>query len=136
MSKYYIILCAFIWGTTTFLNKLSADKMSPILMQVIVALCYIAYIPFAFKFSPASELKWCWSSAALTGIASIMAIIGNVIFYTNIRGSGAGSSAMLLSLYPAITLILSVVFLGEKLSYLQISGIIFMIFGAFLLTFK
>jgi drug/metabolite transporter (DMT)-like permease len=136
MSHFFIFLCVLIWGTTTFLNKLSVEKMSPILMQVVVAVCYLFYIPIAFKITDAST-KFSIHSVIYTTVASVLAIVGNVIFYMFLRGNpNTGASTMLLSLYPVVTLILSVIFLQEKLNLFQITGIILMIIGAVFLSIK
>ena len=127
-----------MWGTSTFLNRLSVDRVSPILLQAIVGLVYILYIPIALKISGIGNpftYKWSHYSICLTIIAAILSIGAHIILYSNLKGSTTtGASTMLITLYPIVTLILSVLFLHEQFTTLKIIGIISMVAGAFLLS--
>ena len=43
MSNWIVYICIIIFGTTTFLNRLSLEKMSPIMIQVIIGASYLLY---------------------------------------------------------------------------------------------
>lgn len=131
-----LLLCVLLWGTTTFLQRLSADRMSPIVMQIIVALGFALYVPLAFKMEGGfNNIKWSGISIIITLIATFLSILGNIIFYTVIRGSNhTGAQSMWLCLYPVITLVLSVIFLHETFTTLKVIGIIAMIAGTICLS--
>ena len=136
-SNLLLIICVFIWGLTTFLQKLSADRMSPVLMQVIVGVAFIVCIPIALKMEGGlSNLKWNATSVILTFGAALLSITANVLMYTALSNNKhTGSSAMIISLYPAVTLILSAIFLHEQFSLGKVIGFLAMAGGACLLTF-
>lgn len=138
MSSLALLLCAIIWGISTFLNRLSVEKMSPFFMQIIVGIGYMLFIPIAFKMAQNTpQTKWCLQSVILTSIATILSIGANVLLYFSLKGSkNTGSSTMIVSLYPAITLILSIIFLHEKITLMKLIGIITMIVGGMLLIFN
>lgn len=139
MGNLILILCAIMWGISTFLNRLSVEHMSPVFLQVIVGFCYMLFLPFAIKMSGAMEpgFNWSFGSIALTLVATGISICANVLMYMVLKGSHhTGSMAMLISLYPAVTMILSVIFLHEQVTTTKIFGVIAMIGGAILLSLK
>lgn len=139
MNNPLIILCILLWGLSAFLNRLAVEKLPPLLMQVVVGLVFIFYIPVALKMSGVDNpfnYKWSVYSIVLTGIATLLSIASNVMLYMTVKGSNSsGSTNMMVSLYPLVTLILTVIFLHEQLSFGKIMGVLAMIGGACLLTF-
>jgi drug/metabolite transporter (DMT)-like permease len=136
-SSFLLILCALIWGCTTFMQKLSADKMSPILMQIIIGVAFFFFIPFAiWQQGGISNLKWNSTSVILSFVAAFMSIGAHIIMCSALSNNKhTGSDAMLISLYPAVTLVLSAIFLHEHFSFGKIVGFLAMLGGAALLTF-
>lgn len=136
-SSFILILCALIWGCTTFMQKLSADKMSPILMQMIIGVAFFVFIPFAiWQQGGFSNMKWNTTSIILSFVAAFMSIGANILMYSALSNNKhTGSDAMLISLYPAVTLVLSAIFLHEHFSTGKIIGFLAMLGGAALLTF-
>jgi drug/metabolite transporter (DMT)-like permease len=136
-SSFILILCALIWGCTTFMMKLSADKMSPVLMQVIIGLAFFVFIPFAiWQQGGFHNMKWNMTSVILSFVAALMSIGANILMYSTLSNNKhTGSTAMLISLFPSVTLVLSAIFLHEKFSAGKILGILSMIGGVVLLTF-
>jgi drug/metabolite transporter (DMT)-like permease len=132
-----LIMCVFIWGLTTFMQKLSADNMSPILMQIIIGVAFFFFVPVAIiQQGGISHLKWNATSVVLSFVAAFLSILANILMYSALSNNKqTGSSAMLISLYPAVTLILSAIFLHEQFSPGKIMGVLAMIGGACLLTF-
>lgn len=113
--------------------------MSPVLMQAIVGIVYIFYIPIAFKMNgeSLSNFKWSGYSLVLTSLATVCSIFANVLLYMFLKGNhSSGASTMFISLYPVVTLLLTVFFLGEQVSPIKVCGIVSMVFGAILLSIK
>jgi drug/metabolite transporter (DMT)-like permease len=139
MSNLLVVLCIILWGTSTFLNRLSVERISPILMQSIVGAAYVFFIPFAFKIAGINPFtyKWSYYSVGLTTLATILSITAHIIMYMHLKGSiTTGASVMLISLYPIVTLILSYVLLDEHFTALKVAGIMFMVAGAIMLGSK
>lgn len=114
--------------------------MPPLLMQVIVGSVFFFYIPVALRMTGVNNplhYKWSIYSVVLTVMATLCSIAANVLLYTTLKGNdNSGSSTMLVSLYPIVTLILSVFILHEQFSINKIVGIIIMILGAIILSWK
>ena len=129
-----------MWGISTFLNRLSVERISPILLQSIVGMAYMLFIPIALRLSGISnplDYKWSYYSVALTVTATSLSIGANIILYMSLKGSSTtGASTMLISLYPLVTLILSALFLNEQFTAMKILGIVTMVIGAILLNWK
>lgn len=137
-NNLLIILCVLLWGVSSFLNRLSVERMPPLLMQVIVGSVFFFYIPVALRLTGVNNplnYKWSAYSVILTIIATLCSISANVLLYSSLKGSDhSGSSTMMISLYPVVTLILSAFILHEQFSIYKIMGVVVMLGGAYLLT--
>ena len=137
MHYFVLFLCCIFWGFATFFNRLAVETISPFTMQAIVGMVYMLYVPIAFKVQGINPLscKLSMSGVGLTILATFGSIIANILLYTSLKGSNhTGSSTMMISLYPVITLILSLVFLNEQLNLIKTVGILSMVIGAVLLS--
>ena len=138
MSILILFFCIILWGTSTFLNALSVQTASPLVLQIIVGLGYICYLPVALKLSHVGnpfEYHWSSRSIVLTLCATVCSIVANVSLYSYLKGSHhTGANTMLLSLYPVVTLLLSAIFLHEHFTWTKIVGVITMIGGAIFLS--
>ena len=137
-SNLLIFICILLWGVSSFLNRLSVERMPPLLMQVIVGSVFLFYIPVALRLTGVNNplhYKWSVYSVVLTSIATLCSIGANVLLYTSLKGTGnSGSSTMMVSLYPIVTFILSIFILHESFSMMKIVGVIVMLTGAYLMT--
>ena len=140
MNNILILLCVLLWGISAFLNRLSVEKMPPLLMQVIVGSVFLFYIPVALKltgegFHNPLHYKWSPYSIIMTVIATCCSIAANVLLYTSLKGDNqSGTTSMMISLYPVVTLILSVFILHQQLNIWKFVGVAVMLVGAWLLT--
>ena len=138
MSNILILLCILLWGISAFLNRLSVERMPPLLMQVIVGSVFLFYIPVALRLTGINNplnYKWSTYSIVLTACATLCSITANVLLYTSLKGSNtSGSSQMMICLYPIVTFILSIFILHEQFSMWKIAGVFVMLVGAFLMT--
>lgn len=138
MNNLLILLCILLWGVSSFLNRLSVERMPPLLMQVIVGSVFFFYIPVALRLTGVNNplnYKWSTYSVVLTSIATLCSITANILLYTSLRGSEhSGSSTMMVSLYPIVTFILSIFILHEEFSIVKIIGVVTMLAGAWMMT--
>jgi drug/metabolite transporter (DMT)-like permease len=139
MGSLILFFCVILWGISTFLNRLSVETASPLVLQIIVGLGYVVYLPIALKLSGVGnpfEYRWSMHSIILTLCATVCSILANVMLYSYLKGSHhTGANTMLLSLYPVVTLLLSAVFLHEHFTNFKVLGVIAMIAGAILLSY-
>lgn len=138
MGSLILFFCVILWGVSTFLNRLSVETASPLVIQIIVGFGYICYLPLALKLSHVGnpfEYHWSTRSIVLTLCATVCSIVANVSLYSFLKGNNhTGANTMLLSLYPVVTLLLSALFLHEHFTWSKIVGIVAMIAGAIFLS--
>lgn len=138
MNNVLILVCILLWGVSSFLNRLSVERMPPLLMQVIVGSVFFFYIPVALRLTGINNplhYKWSSYSVVLTVFATLCSITANILLYTSLKGnSTSGSATMMVSLYPIVTFILSIFILHEQFSILKILGVFVMLAGAYLMT--
>ncbi|MFA5136715.1 MAG: EamA family transporter [Patescibacteria group bacterium] len=132
-------VAAFVgWGVGSFLAKIAADKIGTKsvfwdLLGYFPAI--IIYSVFVFKFSAiVSSFQNNRLAVLLALSAGAVGSVGAVGFYYLISRSNASIIVPLTALYPALTVLLSVFFLHEKLSSAQISGVILAVISIFLLS--
>lgn len=140
MEHIFLFLCVVLWGFSTFLNRISVENLPPYMMQVVVGFVFVAYMPLAFRLQGVSnplDYKWNLQSVFLTIGATAISIVANVLLYMNLKGNNnTGTSTMIVSLYPIVTLALSYLFLNEQFTATKIAGVIIMVGGAVLLCLK
>jgi transporter family protein len=139
MGVLILLFCVILWGISTFLNALSVQTASPLVLQIIVGFGYIVYLPIAFTLSGVGnpfEYHWSMRSLILTLCSTVCSIVANVSLYSFLKGNNhTGANTMLLSLYPVVTLLLSALFLHEQFTWNKIAGVLAMIIGAIFLSY-
>lgn len=137
MNNILILLCILLWGISAFLNRLSVERMPPLLMQVIVGSVFFFYIPVALRLTGVNNplhYKWSAYSITLTAVATLCSITANVLLYTSLKGDNqSGLSTMMISLYPVVTLILSIFILHQHFNPWQLVGVVLMLSGVYLM---
>jgi transporter family protein len=130
----FAVLALILWGITGVTQKLSTNLIS----------------------SERSFLWFCWAMAALSVIvffaarpqwgsgraAVLCAVAGGTLnglgAWTSFRALESGGKASivisLISLYPLLTVLLAVLLLGERLTWMQVSGVVVAIAAAILLS--
>ena len=130
----FAILALVLWGATGVTQKLSTNRIS----------------------SERSFLWFCWAMVALSAIVLLLARphwgVGRIVVISSIAGgllnglgawtsfraleSGGKASIVisLISLYPLLTVLLAVVLLGERLTWMQSAGAVTAIAAAILLS--
>ena len=130
----FAILALVLWGITGVTQKLSTNRIS----------------------SERSFLWFCWAMFALSAMVMLVArphwgLAGIVVIcstaggalnglgaWTSFRALESGGKASvvisLVSLYPLLTVVLAVVLLGERLTWMQLAGAITAIAAAILLS--
>ena len=118
----YSLLSIFWWGIFGFLSKLEADRISPAQMQIlftiglapIVAICFLR-----LRFKMAVEKHGVAYSISM----GLFAALGVLTFFAAMKSGTASTVAPLTSLSPALTVILAMLALKERLNRLQTVGL-------------
>lgn len=110
------------WGLWGFFPKLTVRYVSPVsaivfeaLIGVPVALVVLSAIGFKPDLHPRGVLL-----ASLTGV---LGILGALMYLTAVQRGNTSLVATFTALYPALTVLLAVLFLGERLVLRQWLGV-------------
>jgi len=119
----YAILALFWWGVFGFLGKLGADRLTPAQMQFFFT---IGMLPVAIacayrlKFKIASSKR----GVAYSLLMGVLAALGSLAFFAAMKAGQASVIAPATSLYPALTVLLAMFFLRERLNKVQLLGLL------------
>lgn len=130
---FFSILAAAAYAITNFIDKYLLETR---VKDYQVMIIYSSIVAFIFGISywifagwPSLDLK----NSILVVATGILTIIGLAIYFKVLAEEQTSNVIILMQMTPAITLLLSVVFLGEKISNLQTFGFI-LIFTSVIFT--
>lgn len=113
-NKLLIIATIITFGFSAFFRKLAVDKMHPYTMQILSAIVYTSLIPVWYSLAP-KPLDLNATGTFYAIVTTILHVCGAVMFGLLLRSSNStGALAVMVSSSPAITILLSVLFLQEK----------------------
>jgi uncharacterized membrane protein len=113
-NKLLIIATIITFGFSAFFRKLAVDKMHPYTMQILSAIVYTSLIPVWYSLAP-KPLDLNATGTFYAIVTTVLHVCGAVMFGLLLRSSNStGALAVMVSSSPAITILLSVLFLQEK----------------------
>ncbi len=120
---WYSILCVLCWGAWVLCSKLGSNEISASAMQFLFA---FGFIPVALLVLVLKPVKF---EKSVKGIVyslgnGVLAGIGGLTLFAAYR-SGGNTSVITAAtaLYPLITVILAILVLRERLTWLQVVGL-------------
>ena len=120
---WYSLLCAFSWGAWVFCSKLGSNEIPASTMQFLFT---FGFIPVAFLVLALGRIKFERSVKGISfSIANgILAGVGQLALFGAYRSGGNTSViTVVTALYPLITVLLAVLVLRERLTWLQVVGL-------------
>lgn len=127
-------LCLILWGVAAFAQKLAAERCSA---ECCLLWFNLASVPISALIILTTRLNWGLAGRPV-GLCTLAGILGAVGTWTSFAAMGQGGKASvvvpLLSLYPALSILLALVFLRETISKTQGFGIALAICATFLLS--
>jgi transporter family protein len=121
-TQYLVLLAILGWGIGSLFYKVANDNIHPIMVSTIVTFVYIVLTPFTFllmKFDRAVNPIGLWFSI----LGGICMAVGSMGYFFALKRGGAGEITTVTALYPALTLVLSMLFLSEELTWKKGIGI-------------
>jgi uncharacterized membrane protein len=114
--EFFIIASILGWGFGSFFYKFANNTVHPIMVSTIALILYIVLMPLMWltvKFDHAVTTV----GVIYTLIGSLFMCIGTLGFSYALRsGAAVGQVTIMAALYPALTMTLSMLFLGEQLT--------------------
>jgi drug/metabolite transporter (DMT)-like permease len=132
------LLAAVLWAFAVIMFKKCGEKIHPLALNLFKnLLAFAIFIPTILIFEgklirhvPLSDSLVLLASGAL-GIG-----IGDSLYFHSLNLIGAGLSAVVVCLYSPLIIMLSVVWLGESLSLLQVCGASLIVLAIFVATYE
>ncbi len=138
MTKYWLLptlIATLCWGLWGFFGKLATRQVnenSLIILGIVGALVvYPVYILMYHK-----GFNWEWSNPHyyLALLAGLVGGLGTLFFFMALTRGEASRVVVISALYPVITVLLSVLLLGELVTLKKIAGILLALGGIVLLA--
>jgi len=128
----YALLCLIMWGLWGLVLKVASKGSSWLEVYFLSAIASFAVAVTVFVFG-GPHLK-VGRSALLALLAGVFGGGGYVLFMKALSTGKASVVVPLTALYPALTAVLALVVLGEKISTTQALGIVLAVLAAVLLS--
>lgn len=138
LGEILALICALMWASAVILYKSAGDSLRANTLNLIknsFALCLLiptALIVEGFAF-PSLNLQQ-WLIVAVSGYIGIA--VADTFFLQALRNLGAGRTAIIASLYSPFVVILSVLFLGERLAVWQWLGFALVLLGILVVVYQ
>lgn len=131
----FLILTAFLWGTTPVLEKIGLGKVDPLtgvtIRSIAVTAALLIYLLLAGKIKQVFQTDP--KTIAIFTITGIMAgLLGMLTYFVALKKGATSQIVPIAATYPLVTAVLSILILGENVSLLRILGTILIIAGIWL----
>ncbi len=133
----YTFTAMLFWGVFSATQKISTNHVSAELSYL--AWC-AAFIPIAIWIVATKELKWNMPAAMLwSGLAAgALNGFGVIAAFAAYRAEGKASivTPLAAAVQPVVTVVLALIFLGERIGGLEVAGVVLAIAAAVALSFE
>jgi transporter family protein len=123
------------WGTWGVFSKLAVERIDQQVLiwgsLIVIPPIYLIYLAASGQLVP---LKMSTPGITYATLGGIGAALGTVCFYLLLARERASLTVPMTSLYPALTVLLSVIFLKEHLSGAHVLGILLALAAVALLS--
>ena len=135
----FLVGCIFSWTIYSISAKYALVHLTPLTMLAYSSVLGVVFlIPFALKEGVLSTLGTQPSSTWLSLLYLSIGASGlaHIFYYQGIKAVGTSRSAIFLNLEPVAAISLSIIILGETLSYSLLTGAVLVISGLLLTNYK
>jgi len=134
MGEIYALVCALVWSFAVILFQRSVEKVGPLALNLFRSSISVPLLLLTLAVTgtpllrdvPVSDYLILVTSGVL-GIA-----IADTLFHASLNLVGAGISAIVSTIYSPLAVLLTFVFLGERLSGHDLVGMVLIAGGVFI----
>lgn len=132
------LLSAIIWAIAVILFRKSGEKVHPLALNIFKnSLAFVLLIPTIWLFGESLLRPVPASSYILLLLSGAIGIgIGDTMLFTSLNRLGAGLTGIVLCMYSPFIITLSLLWLGESLTILQVLGALLIISAVLIATIK
>ncbi len=135
-TALYLIIATALWGLNFHLAKVML-QYSPAMVAGFWRYLFAVIILFAFSIKELPKWDLIKKNIGALAFVGIVGLFGfNFFFFLGLKYTTALNAALIVSLNPAITLIISIVILKTKILPSQVAGVIIAFIGVSLLVTK
>ncbi len=137
MGEYFALATAVVWGIAVVLFKKSGESVHPIALNLFKNFLAIAlFIPTIYIFGESLFIKASISDYSLILLSGIMGIsLADTFYFIALNSVGAGITAIIACLYSPFIIVLSMIFLDERLAASQLFGAVLIISAVIIATY-
>ncbi len=136
----HVILLWFLtllfWGSAPLFEKWALRALDPLLALTLrtglAALILLGASLLNHNWAAVSKLTW-RDVLALAASGILAGVLGMFTYFSLLKSGQASKIVPMTAAYPLVTALLAFLFLGEKLSFLRIVGILLTILGLIIL---
>ncbi len=133
----FALMTAFVWGIVPIIEKVGVSRIQPLAGLLLRSCGVITGLLMLAVFNNSAlrvALKADPKTIALLALGGFMAsIIGQMFFYNALKLGEASKVVPIAGIYPLVSFILGLIFLGETFTPAKAGGVIFVVIGLFLL---
>ena len=132
------LLSAVLWAVAIIFFKKSGDTVHPVALNLFKnSLAFLLFIPTTYLFGETLFRDAPFSEYALLFLSGVIGLgIGDALFLKSLNYLGAGLSAIVSSMWAPFIVGMSILFLGETLSWLQIIGVVLVVAAVLVATLR
>src|SRR5690349_9651750 len=136
LGEFYSLACALAWAIAVILFKKSGESLAPVplnLFKNMLGLVLMAATLLLF-----SGAAWPGIPAAAVAVAMVSGFLGiglgDTLYFKALNELGASRLGIAQTLYSPFVIVLSALFLAERLTLLQSAGVVAVLAGIALVT--
>jgi drug/metabolite transporter (DMT)-like permease len=136
-GELYSLACALAWATAVILFKKSGESLAPFALNLLkngVGLALMALTVLAMSPQWPALPRDTVLLALISGVLGIG--LGDTLYFRSLNAIGAGRMAVAQTLYSPCVILLSALFLGERLRPWQFAGVALVLAGIVFATYQ
>ena len=138
LGEILSIICAIVWGLAVVFFRKSGEQVHPLALNTFKNLvAAILFIPTMIIFGQTLALPVSHNTYIMMLVSGALGIgIGDTLLFMSLNLLGAGLTGIVICMYSPLIICLSVIFLGETLTLLQISGALLIVSAILVATIE
>ena len=131
-TAVFIVLVIFFSGVSVFFRKLAVDRIHPYQIQILAGILYGSLIPVWLHLMSKSAVGFSTNSLGnLYGLLCLVSYVLSAVILGMLlkQSNSTGTISALVSINPLVTLLLSILFLGEDFNAKKLAGCLIITVG-------
>lgn len=120
-SIQLIVITIVMWGVGAILYKIANQNLHPVLICAIGTIVYMIVTPLYFVLFKV-DYNWNIKGVVFAALAALLMVIGALSYDFSLQKSSVSEVTVAVSLYPALTVLLSFIFLQEQFTFRKLIG--------------